>query len=130
MIIVAKIIKSTFLLCAVESSKYWWCPSAPIVAAAFSIFSSRQVLLAVLGYAVGTYGAMFVVYYYTKYLKLSLNITFKVVIVSSANSKEQPTLKRSLSFGVDITGSGYSLYLYTYRFVKDAATTPQKLLLY
>jgi hypothetical protein len=29
-------------------------------------------VLAVLGYAVGTYGPMFVVYYYTKYLKLSL----------------------------------------------------------
>jgi uncharacterized membrane protein len=70
MIIVAKIIKAPFFVAVGSQANIGGAASAPIVAAAFSPFSSRRVLLAVLGYAVGTYGPMLVVYYYTN-IKLS-----------------------------------------------------------
>jgi uncharacterized membrane protein len=57
MIIVAKIIKAPFFVAVGSQANIGGAASAPIVAAAFSPFSSRRVLLAVLGYAVGTYGA-------------------------------------------------------------------------
>jgi uncharacterized membrane protein len=59
MIIVAKIIKAPFFYVAVGSqANIGGAASAPIVAAAFSPFLAPVgVLLAVLGYAVGTYGA-------------------------------------------------------------------------
>jgi uncharacterized membrane protein len=69
MIIVAKSLKP-FLYVAVGSQANIGA-SAPIVA--FSPFSSVGVLLAVLGYAVRNLEPMLVVYYYTKYFKLSLN---------------------------------------------------------
>ena len=59
MIIVAKVIKAPFFYVAVGSqANIGGAASAPIVAAAFSPFLAPVgVLLAVLGYAVGTYGA-------------------------------------------------------------------------
>jgi uncharacterized membrane protein len=75
MIIVAKIIKAPFFYVAVGSqANIGGAASAPIVAAAFSPFLAPVgVLLAVLGYAVGTYGAYAWFIVYTIYLRLLLN---------------------------------------------------------
>ena len=64
MIVVAKLIKAPFFFVAVGSqANVGGAASAPVVAAAFSpALAPVGVLLAVLGYALGTYGAILCAY--------------------------------------------------------------------
>jgi hypothetical protein len=76
MIIVAKIIKAPFFYVAGrKSGKYWRCSIRPNCCSSIPILAPVGVLLAVLGYAVGTYGAyacIVYILYYGYYLTNSI----------------------------------------------------------